>query len=158
MTSNEKASTDEIRGYLFFQSVEKFLKKKRETLFDEFVEPSPASGRLSYSGNGWYKITHSILDGEFVKIAAHRDAIIVEAKFNMVTTVPEDDNGFYEIKGGLFAGSGTFLNISRKPREDLDFQAKDNADFTHFFVCNSHSLQKGIPFLRWRMVLREFSN
>jgi len=148
----------EIMGYLFFQSVEKFQKQKHKTLFDEFVEQSPANGLISYSGNGWCKITHSIVDGEFLKIAGQRDIITVEARFNMVNNVPEGDNGFYEIKGGSFAGKGTFLNILRMPREDLDFQARDSADFTHFFICHSHSSPKGIHFLRWRIALKDFLN
>jgi hypothetical protein len=98
------------------------------------------------------------VEGEFIKIAAQRDAITVEARFNMGKNVPNGSNGSYEIKGGMFAGNGTFLKISRQPREDLDFQARDNADFIHFFVCHSHSLQKGIPYLRWRIALKEFSS
>ncbi len=149
-------STLEIKGYLFFESVKKF--EKNRNIFEELAEPSADKGLISYAGNGWYKITHSIADGDFVKIAAQRDKITVETRFNVVNNVPEGDNGYYEIKGGSFAGNGAYLNISRKRREDLGFHAKDNADFTNFFICHSHSWPNGVHFLRWRIALKEFSN
>ena len=148
----------EIRGYLFIQTVEQFEKKRREDPFAEFIEPSPLDGRKSYTGNGWYKISHSIPDGEFVKIAAQHDRIRVEARFNVVTNKPSGNNGSYQIIAGPYEGVGTFLNIASKQRNDLDFQAKDNTDFQHFFICHSHSSRSGVPFLRWRIVLREIPN
>jgi hypothetical protein len=147
--------TVDTRGYLFIQEVEQFQKKRRKDLFGEYVEPSPLDGRKSYAGNGWYKITHSIPDGEFVKIAAERDGIRVEARFNMVTNKPDESNGSYQITGGLYKGAGTFLNIARKQRNDLDFLAKGEADFQDFFICHSHASGNGVPFLRWRIVLSE---
>ena len=152
----DEENISEIKGYLFIQSVKSFQQNERKDSFDEFFEPSTA--QASYAGKGWYKITHLIPDGEFVKIAAERDAIRVDAKFNTVKNVPHGDNGSYEINGGSLASKGTFLNVSRKQRNDLNFLASDNADFARFFLCHSHSLKNGVPFLRWRIVLRDFSN
>ena len=150
-------NTNEIKGYLFIQSVKSFVKNERTDSFDELFEPSTA--QTSYVGKGWYKITHSIPDGEFIKITAERDAIRVDAKFNTVKNVPHGDNGSYEIDRGSLASRGTFLNVSGKERTDLNFLARDNADFDQFFLCHSHSsLNNGVPFLRWRIVLRDFSN
>lgn len=167
---------DEIQGYLCFQPVKQYLSQRLkgdlanplaefdEKLLDETSEQYGADGRLTYLANGWFRVTHSILEGEFLKIAADRDQIRVEARFNtvrnvnMVKNVPEGNNGSYAISSGVFAGSGTFLQVQRKPREDPDFLAKDSADCAHFFVCRSSSSGKGKHYLRWRFALREFSN
>ena len=145
---NEEA----VKGYVFIQSVDTFATSRRREILEEFS----MDGRRSYAGNGWYKITHSILDGDTIKIAAEHHAVKAEAIFNIAEK--DKNNGSYEIKGGAFPGQGTFLKVTREEREDLDFLATDNAQFSHFFICHSHCSPNGVPFLRWRIVLKEFSN
>jgi hypothetical protein len=141
-----------IKGYLFIETQKHFANSK-----DTFDDTSEANGLRSYTANGWIKITHSIPRGEFIKIAANRDVVRIEAEFNRVKNKPNGNNGSYEIKGGQHAGSGSFINISVKSREEVGFQASDNAEFTHFFVC--HAERNDSPFyLRWRIVLRDFAN
>lgn len=141
-------NANRVKGYLFIETQKTFVEGSR----DPFDDPSVANGRRSYTANGWFRITHSILRGEFIKIAADKDAIRIEAEFNRVNNKPNNNNGSYEIKGGQHAGSGRFINISAKSREEVGFQASDNADFTHFFVC--HAERNDSPFyLRWRIVL-----
>jgi hypothetical protein len=82
----------------------------------------------------------------------------VEARFDAEKPIPHGDNGNYQIKGGMFSGNGIFLNVSRKAREDLDFQSKDNANYDNFFICHSHSVPQGRHYLRWRIALKKFEN
>jgi hypothetical protein len=141
-------TTTEIKGYLNIETQAEFLSH------DRIDDPIP-NILSSYAGQGWYAITHSIPDGELVKISAERDQQKVEAKFNVLKNTPHGNNGVYEIRGGLFTGSGKFVNVSKKDRGDLSFQAKDNDKFAHFFVC--HSEKKGCgALLRWRIVLQDF--
>ena len=152
-----KMNAIEQIGYLFFQRQDEFLKDLKQNQFNPYayVPPNPSS-LSSYFGNGWSKITHLIPDGEFIKIAAGRDGLAVEARIYIVKNIDGGDNGRYEIRGGLIPGSGTFLSIRRGERNDMSFEAKDNQDFAHFFICHSHaSMNNGIPLLRWRVVLRE---
>jgi hypothetical protein len=125
--------------YLFIQMQSEFL--RREHLeFDSAPET-----RASYSTKGWYQISHAIKDGGFLKISAERDGIRIEACFNIEENIPHGDNGSYEITRGIFAGTGTFLNVSRK----------ENSDFNHFFVCHSSSSTKP-SMLRWQVGVDSF--
>jgi hypothetical protein len=153
----ETKSQAMMKGYVFIQKQEVFEKKRRESLFDEFVDNSPTDGYTSFAGNGWYPMSEAIRAGEFVRILAVRDSVRVEARFNFNKDIREE-SGSYQIKGGLYQGSGTFLNVARKPREDVDFNARDNINFENFFVCHSHSTRDGVPFLRWRIVLGDLSD
>lgn len=144
-------NTNEIKGYLNIEPQAEFQNGGR---IEDFLDPVP-DVLSSFAGQGWFEITHSIPDGEFVKISAERNSIKIEAKFNILKNVPRGDNGAYEIRNGLFAGNGIFRNISPKDRGDINFQAKDNGNFAHFFIC--HSVKSGSSsLLRWRVALREF--
>jgi hypothetical protein len=143
-------NTNEIKGYLNIETQADFLSHDGT----DFLDPIP-NILSSFAGQGWYAITHLIPDGELVKISAERDQIIVEAKFNVLKNTPHGNNGEYEIRGGLFTGIGTFVNVSKKDRVDLSFQAKDNDKFSNFFVCHSQKNGCG-SLLRWRIALQDF--
>lgn len=144
-------NTNRIKGWLFIETQKDHFRGNN----DPFDDASLANGLSSYAANSWIKITHSIPRGDFIKIAADRDMIRIEAEFNRVKNKPNGNNGSYEIKGGQHAGSGRFINISVQSRAEVGFQASDNAEFTHFFVC--HAERNDSPFyLRWRIVLRVF--
>jgi hypothetical protein len=125
--------------YLFIQQQSEFL--RHEHLEFESVPET----RLSYPAKGWYQITHAIKDGEFLKISAERDGIRIEARFNIEKNVPHGDNGSYQITRGIFAGTGTFLNVNRQK----------NSDFNQFFVCHSSS-PTNPSMLRWQVGLDDF--
>jgi hypothetical protein len=106
-----------------------------------FQDPLPDL-RLSCVAKGWLPISSSIKDGDFLKLSAEREGVRVEARFNIVKNVEGGDNGAYEIKGGPFAGTGTFRNVRREERPD----------FTDFFVCHSDCPARATV-LRWQVAV-----
>jgi hypothetical protein len=122
--------------YLFVQEYSHYLKPS----YADFEEVAPDI-QLSYAAKGWYPITRSIKRGDFLKVSAERNGVLVEAqfKFDVKANIPKGENGTYEIRHGLFAGKGIFRNVA----------SKENADFRHFFLC--HSTTSNGLFLRWQI-------
>lgn len=126
--------------YLFIQTQAEYRGPGQRPYADFPFEP-----QSSYAVKGWLPINRSIKDGDFLKVSAERDGVRVEARFSISKNVPDGDNGSYEIRGGPFAGTGTFRNIRRD----------HSPDFSHFFVCHSDSPARG-TMLRWRIGVDEF--
>jgi len=145
-------------GRLYFQTKKAFELERKDIPIEELLSPTPSDLMPSYVTKGWYDIIRAIRKGELITIEAKRFDIKVEAQFNSVTNIPDGYNGKYEIKGGPHSGKGIFINVAPKEPTDVFFTARDNAQFTHFFVCYSHGSINNLPFLRWRIVLREFSS
>jgi hypothetical protein len=132
-----------MKGWLFIEPQAEYLKtthqanvKRAETFILLHLQPPPITP-------GAFPITHSIKDQEFLKIYGEWEGVKINANFNTVNNVQDGDNGAYEIKGGRFNGTGTFVNVT----------PKEHADFKMFFLCHSNS-PNGL-FLRWEVGINE---
>jgi hypothetical protein len=129
-----------MKGELYLQNMLLFDQDLKQRYYNR--EDMGSSKLASYELGNPVIITHAIKEGDVLKISAAADGIRYEARFNYKATLKE--NGWYEISGGSFKGTGRFVEVT--PMKLGKFAAS--------FICISEP-QTGGHALRWSFGINE---